>query len=68
MPTKQETTIDLENIKIETEVSIEDVEDSKTMVIELQHSNGLVLNSRLQAQPSQRTVAGESAGGSYLGV
>ncbi|XP_054277718.1 homeobox protein TGIF2-like isoform X2 [Macrosteles quadrilineatus] len=53
VPIKQEP-LDLQPIKIERE----DVDDTETMVIELQHSNGLVLNSRLQAQPSQRTVAG----------
>jgi len=34
-------------------------EDTKTMIIELQHSNGHVLNSRLQSQPVHRSTVGE---------
>uniref|UniRef100_A0A1B6IEC4 Homeobox domain-containing protein n=1 Tax=Homalodisca liturata TaxID=320908 RepID=A0A1B6IEC4_9HEMI len=56
-PKSYDSHVKLENgIKIERDVKCEIEDDSKTMVIELQHSNGHVLNSRLQSQPLHRAA------------
>lgn len=50
--------IKVEEIEVKEETI--DAEDTKTMIIELQHTNGHVLNSRLQSQPLHNTAAGNS--------
>lgn len=44
--------------EIEVKEELVDAEDADTMIIELQHSNGHVLNSRLQSQPMMLNAAG----------
>lgn len=46
--------IKVEEIEVKEETI--DAEDTKTMIIELQHTNGHVLNSRLQSQPLPSTA------------
>lgn len=46
--------IKVEEIEVKEETI--DAEDTKTMIIELQHTNGHVLNSRLQSQPLHSTA------------
>lgn len=50
--------IKVDNVKVEP-AHFGAGDDSKTMIIELQHSNGHVLNSRLQSQPINGNPAGE---------
>lgn len=46
--------IKVEEIEVKEETV--DADDTKTMIIELQHTNGHVLNSRLQSQPLPNTA------------